>query len=221
MRRMKIAIDVLLAIDLVVVMATALIEEAPHEYLGIALVVLAIAHVVLNRRWFAGLARGRWNVVRVLQVVAIVGLLACIAGQAVSAVVLSKHALWFLPAIEGSAWARSVHMLCSYWAFAFAFAHVGLQFKGLLARAEALKALREAPDAAAWALRVVWFAIAAVGVWSFMHLGLADYMLARAQFAAADQSVPLALRLGQFAAIAALIAGVFHYLRLLLDTLGK
>ncbi len=111
-------VDVLLAFDLVIVMATALIEEAPHEYLGIALAVLAIAHVVLNRRWFASLAKGRWNAVRVLQALTIFGLIV--------------------------------------------------------------------------------------------------YLLARIQFAAADHSAPIFVRCGQYAAIAALVAGVFHYVRALL-----
>ena len=115
---LRMLVDVLLAFDLVIVMATALIEEAPHEYLGIALAVLAIAHVVLNRRWFASLAKGRWNAVRVLQALTIFGLIV--------------------------------------------------------------------------------------------------YLLARIQFAAADHSAPIFVRCGQYAAIAALVAGVFHYVRALL-----
>lgn len=206
-------VDVLLAFDLVIVMATALIEEAPHEYLGIALAVLTIAHVVLNRRWFASLAKGRWNAVRVLQALTIFGLIVCLLGQIVSAVVLSKHALWFLPAVPGASWARGMHMLCSYWMFVFAFAHVGLQFRGMLAR---MGVLRKMGSAALWVTRVVWALVAVVGVWSFTQLGLSDYLLARIQFAAADHSAPIFVRCGQYAAIAALIAGVFHYVRALL-----
>ena len=212
--KVRIAVDALLAIDLLFVMATALVEEAPHEYLGIAFAILAILHVVINRRWFASLLRGRWTVVRVLQLVAVVGLVACVIGQVASAIVLSKHALWFLPAISGASWARSMHMLCSYWAFTFAFAHVGLQFKGFIAR---VSALRGAGSFAPWALRAVWVAVAAFGMWSFVQLGLADYLFMRVKFAAADHDAAIMFRFAQYASVATLVAGVFHYLRVLLD----
>lgn len=211
-------VDALLAFDLILVMATALIEEAPHEYLGIALVLLAIVHVVLNRRWFVALARGRWTAVRILQTAAIVGLLVCIVCQAVSAVVLSEHALWFLPAIQGASWARSMHMLCSYWAFIFAFAHVGLQFRGMIAR---MGVLRRAPAGVLWVLRIAWIAVAAFGMWAFVQMGLADYLSARVQFAAADHDAALAVRFARFASVAVLVAGVFHYLRMLLDIVAR
>ena len=216
--KVRAVVDVLLVLDLIAVMATALVEEAPHEYLGIAFVVLAIVHAVLNRRWFAALPHGRWTAARVLQTVAVVGLLACAIGQAASAVVLSKHALWFLPALPGASWARSMHMLCSYWAFVFGFAHVGIQLRSVVARTGAL---RRAGSGALWVLRAVWLVVAACGAWSFVQLGLADYLLANVRFAAADHGASVAYRLGQYASIAALVAGAFHYLRMLLDRLSR
>ncbi|MBQ9059405.1 MAG: DUF4405 domain-containing protein [Atopobiaceae bacterium] len=203
-------VGVLLGVALVLVMATALIEEAPHEYLGIALVVLTIAHVVQKRRWFAGLRRGRWSAVRVLQALAIAGLIACLVGQVVSAVVLSRFALGFLPALPGASWARSVHMLCAYWMFVCGFAHMGLQFKTMLAR---MGFAKSAKPAVVWLLRVVWLAVAVWGAWMFVRLDIASYLLARVQFASAEFSAPLLVRVGHYSAIAALIVGVFHYLR--------
>lgn len=212
---LRIGIDAALALCFVAVMATALVQEAPHEYLGLTLFVLMLAHVVVNRRWFSTLARGRYSAVRVLQVVSIVGLVVCVVGQIASAVVLSKHALGFLPAVPGASWARQAHLLCSYWSFAFAFAHVGLQFKGMLVR---MGGLRDIPVAGLWALRAVWFVVAVFGAVSFVQLGMADYLFARVQFAAADYGAPLALTLSRYAAVAVLIAGLFHYLRVALES---
>ncbi|MBQ9042218.1 MAG: DUF4405 domain-containing protein [Eggerthellaceae bacterium] len=209
----RILVDVLLAVCFVAVMATALVEEAPHEFLGLALFAFIVVHVVLNRRWFTALAKGRYTVVRVLQVVSVIGLVVCVVGQAVSALILSKHALAFLPALPGASWARQVHMLCSYWSFAFAFAHMGLQFKTMLSR---MGGLRNAPQAVLWLLRIVWLAVAVFGSASFTQLGIADYLFARIQFASADYDAPLALSFARYASIAALIAGCFHYLRVLL-----
>ena len=214
----RIVVDALMAVVFVFVMSTALVQEAPHEFLGIALFALAIVHVVLNRRWFTVLARGRWTALRALQVVAVVGLLLCLIGQVASSVVLSKHAFSFLPAIPGAAWARRVHMLCSYWGFVFAFAHAGLQFKSVLSWVcSGPRGTRN--SSAVWIARAVFAIAACCGVYSFIRLDLLAYLTGQVQFAYADFSVPLALTFAQYAAVAALIAGAFHYLRKLI--IGK
>lgn len=72
----KIVLDIALVATLVAVMATALVQEAPHEWLGMALFVCMIAHMVFNRKWLASMFRGRHSALRVLQITAIVGLAA-------------------------------------------------------------------------------------------------------------------------------------------------
>lgn len=210
---LRIAVDVLMAVCLVAVMSTALVQEAPHEYLGIALVALMIAHLALNRRWLAQVFRGRYDAVRVLQVASVAGLALCLVGQVASALVLSKHALWFLPALPGASWARNVHLACSYWMFVLAFAHAGLQLRGALAR---MGGVRGIPAGGLWALRIVWAAVAVFGALSFAQLGMGDYLLGRVQFASADYDAPIALSFARFASVAALIAGTFHYMALAL-----
>ena len=91
-----------MAVLFIVVMATALVQEVPHEYVGVALFIAVVAHIALNRRWFKALFRGRYNAVRMLQLVAVVGLLACMLGQVISSLVLSKYAFGFLPSLPGA-----------------------------------------------------------------------------------------------------------------------
>lgn len=209
----RIAVDALMAIVLMLVMATALVAEAPHEFLGLALLALVVAHVVLNRRWFSALGRGRWTAVRVLQAVSVFGLVVCIVGQAASAVVLSKHALAFLPAIPGSAFARSVHLARAYWAFMSAFSHAGLQVKNILRR---VGGTTPANRAALRALYIVVAAVSVFGVVSFMQLGLPAYLTGQLQFATGDPNVLLAC--ARWASVAVLVAAVFHCLRSVLES---
>lgn len=199
----------------VVVMATALVQEVPHEYVGIALFVAVVAHTALNRRWFKVLLRGRYNAVRVLQLVAVVGLLACMVGQVVSSLVLSKYAFGFLPALPGASWARRVHMLCSYWSFVFAFAHAGLQLKGFgrLVR----KRGSDVPNAVVWLGRIMAIAISCYGIYAFVQTGMGMYLLGQVQFAFVDFATPVAILCLRYAAIAVLVATVFHYLRRLIS----
>lgn len=214
-RLARIVVDAVLAVLFVAVMATALVQEAPHEYLGIAVFAAVVAHIVLNRRWFKALFRGRYNAVRVLQLVAVAGLVACIGGQIASSLVLSKYAFGFLPALPGAGWARRVHMLCSYWGFLFAFAHAGLQLKGFerLVRPGSVAS----PAFAVWPVRIIFMAIACYGVFSFVQLNMGAYLFGQVQFAFADFATPIALICARYAAIAVLVAGLFHYLCRLLE----
>ena len=202
-----------MAIVFVLVMATALVEEAPHEYLGLALFTLMIAHIVLNRRWFSALRRGRWTAVRALQAASVLGLAICIVCQAASAVVLSKHALAILPAIPGSAVARSVHLMCSYWAFVLAFAHAGLQVKSAIRRIGGTRATNRG---LLWAFRIVVVALSAFGVVSFVQVGLPAYLTGQAQFAAGDPNVLFAC--ARWASGAVLDAAVVQCLRSVLES---
>ena len=192
-----------MAMALIAIMATALVQEAPHEWLGIVLFVLLVVHIVLNRKWLAAVFRGRHGALRVLQIVMIVGLVICIVGQIVSSLVLSKHVFGFLPALPGASWARRMHMLCSYWSFVFAFAHVGLQIRTPRGMASWQK----------WVARIVFIAIACFGVYSFVQLGLWQYLTGQVQFAQVDFNAHLVLVMARYASIAVLVAGVFHYIR--------
>ena len=202
-KAVKIAVDIMMAGLLVAVMGTALVQEAPHEWLGLALFVLMIAHIVLNRKWLASIFRGRHDVLRVVQIVILAGLVLCMVGQVASSLVLSKYAFGFLPALPGASWARRVHMLCSYWAFVLAFAHVGLH-------------IRKPKNMAAWQLwtiRALAATIACFGLVSAFQLGMPSYLAGQVQFAAADFQTPLALVFARYASVAVLVATVFYCIR--------
>ena len=203
-RNGKIALDIALAVTLVAVMATPVVQEAPHEWLGVALFVFTVVHIVFNRKWLASMFRGRHNALRVLQIVVIVGLLVCVVGQIASSLVISKHVFGFLPALPGAGWARRVHMLCSYWMFVLAFAHVGLH----------VRAPRGLTSWQVWALRIAFAAIACFGVYSFVQLNLGAYLTGQMQFVFVDPSVPMAVSIARYGSVAVLVAGAFHYIRL-------
>ena len=126
---MRLALDVALAACFVAVMATALVQEAPHEYLGLATCVLTVAHVVVNRRRVVALVRGRKTARSIATAAIDAAVLLCIVAMFGSALVLSKHAFGFLPALPGAAVARQVHMGCSYWLFALVAVHAGMHVR--------------------------------------------------------------------------------------------
>ena len=206
-RTAKIFVDAAMAVAFVATMATAIVQEAPHEYLGVTLFALAVAHIVLNRKWLAALPRMKRTVLLVAQVATLLVLVGCIVGQVASSLVLSKYAFGFLPALPGAAWARRVHMLCAYWSFVAAFAHAGLHIT-VPARMDR-RTLR--------AVRLVLAAIACYGAYSFVRLGMPAYLTGQVQFAMADFGTPPALLFARYASVAVLVTGAAHVAHEALD----
>lgn len=188
-------------------MATPLAEDVAHEWLGVALVALAVIHQVLNARWWSALLRGRQTPLRLLTTLVDLALVICVAALAASSLVISVHAFSWLPAIPGALWARPAHMLCSFWLFALSAFHVGLHAR---VKRRPLCLASAAPFA-------LWAVGALAGVVSWIWLDFGSYLVGAVPFYAVDASQPLALRVLAYVLVGALLAGVGCVLRLLLD----
>ena len=67
--KFKIATDVVMTVLLLFLMSYQLAGDTAHEWLGVALFVAFIVHQILNRRWIAGIIKGKYSVMRVIQTV--------------------------------------------------------------------------------------------------------------------------------------------------------
>lgn len=66
-RILRIFTDVAMFALFLLLMEQHLLPEALHEWLGLSLFVLVLVHNALNYRWYAVLARGRYNALRAVQ----------------------------------------------------------------------------------------------------------------------------------------------------------
>lgn len=196
-------VDLLLAVAFIVLLATPVTWAVWHEWVGVFAFVLTVAHIVMSNKAIGRLARRR-RVGAFATLVLDTLLLACVLGLAASSVVLSEHVLSWAPTVPGASWARTAHLLCSYWGFVLVFVHAGVHLRvavGKLAKSRAL----------VWAARIAFVVLGAVGVWSFLDTGMWSYMTLANQFVFVDPSVPFAMKLMQYTAIAVLVAGLAHY----------
>lgn len=49
--KIKIAVDAAMSVSMLLLMAYGLVGEAAHEWIGMGMFALSVAHHVLNRRW--------------------------------------------------------------------------------------------------------------------------------------------------------------------------
>lgn len=204
-------IDLLMTLLMLLLMTYALVGEGLHEWLGVGMFALFIAHHLLNLSWHKNLARGRYTASRAvglaLDALIFISMLCLIW----SSVVLSRYV--FAPFGLGGdiALARVLHLLGSYWGFVLMSVHLGLHWRMIMGILR--KANGESKSAAlSWVLRAFVLALSAFGLYAFIQNRLFDYLLLRTQFVFIDFSKPLWLALAEYLGIMALFACAAYYI---------
>src|SRR5699024_9059825 len=125
------------------------------EWMGLAVFILFLFHHVLNRKWYGGLFRGNYTPLRVLQTLLNVLLLAAMIGLMVSGVILSRVVFDFLPISGGTGFARTLHMLASYWGFIFMSLHLGLHWGMIMGMIRKAFRIQNPSRIRTWILRIL------------------------------------------------------------------
>lgn len=208
----KIAIDSALTVLLPLLMAYTLVGEAAHEWLGLAMLLLFIAHHILNIRWIKGLCKGRYAAWRILNTGANLLLLIDFVFLSVSSVVLSYHVFAFLPISGGMEFARKAHMLASYWGFVLMSVHMGLHWSMVMGMLKKAVPARKTGDAMKWASRIAVWVVSGYGIWAFVKREIGVYLLYRSHFVFFDFDESVWSFLADYIAVMLLFAAAGYYL---------
>lgn len=206
---LKIVVDIGMTVMLLFLMAYGLIGEAAHEWLGIGMFVLFITHHILNRKWSRYVFKGRYTMFRMWQTILVIGILLTMVGSMYSGVILSEHALSFLPIKGGRAFAREVHMVSAYWGFVLMSLHLGLHWSMIMGMAK--RFVKELPAAGRWLLRGIATLVAGYGVYAFIRREIGYYMFLQNRYVFFDFEEPLISFLADYVAVMALFVWVSHY----------
>lgn len=95
-RKIKIAVDILMAAALPMLMCYSIVGETTHEVIGILMFCLFIAHHILNFGWIKTLFKGRYNLRRSMNTTINVIIFVCLIGLMYSGIVISKHIFTFI-----------------------------------------------------------------------------------------------------------------------------
>ncbi len=185
---MKILVDAAMTLCLMLLMSYSLIGEQAHEWIGMGMFALFILHHWLNRRWLAGLRRGRYTVFRILQTVTAGLVCLCMVGAMVSAVIISRTVFAFLPAVGNAAFGRTLHLLSAYWGFVCMALHLGVNWRMVMAAMQ-----RRCPTLKKHGklLTLAALTVSAYGIFAFFRCSLPDYLFLRTHFVYFDFEEPL------------------------------
>lgn len=206
----KIAVDMVMTVLLLFLMARQLTGDSAHEWLGAGMLILWIAHHILNRSWYSHLFKGKYTPIRILQTVTNFAVLLSMLGLMVSGIVLSREVFGFLPISGGIALARPLHVLSAFWGFVLMALHFGLHWNmilGIIRKAAGpitSKPLRII-------LRIAAAMIAGYGLYAFLKNQFLSYMFLSSFFVFFDYERPVLLFFTEYMAIMGLFVFLGHY----------
>ena len=171
--KLRIPLDILMTILSVILMGGTMFfpDDRVHQIFGISLIVIWVAHLVLNHRWYGTLFKGNYVPYRIMQIIVNLGVLLCALFLMISGLLMA----WFIPSswVGGAlGFARITHLLASHWYYVFMAFHIGLH-GAMLASKIKIRGL---------ATQIICLLISLYGVYAFIIRGLWKYMSLRQQF---------------------------------------
>ena len=211
-RNINMATDLVMTMLLPVLMAYSLVGEAIHEWLGIVMFLLFIVHQALNRQWYKNLFRGSYPPIRILSTAINLLLVIIMVALPVSGIMMAKHTFGFIHFRLGTASARLIHLLASYWGFVLMSLHLGLHWNMVLGMVRRVIHIKNGSLWRIWLLRIAAAFVAAYGAYVFPVRGFTEYMFLRKQFVFYDFGEPLPSFFMDYLAVMALFVCIGHYL---------
>lgn len=173
----KMVIDFAMTVMLLILMAYQGTGDLAHEWLGVGMFALLVVHNILNLKWYKSLLKGRYTAFRVLQTALVFLVLAAMIGLMVSGIMLSRHVFSPLRISSGMSFARSLHMLSSYWGYLFMALHLGLHWGMFMGMARKAVKISKPSNGRVIVMRMVAALIAAYGVYALIKRDFILYML--------------------------------------------
>lgn len=206
----KIVIDMIMTVLLLFLMARQLTGDSAHEWLGAGMLILWIAHHILNRSWYSHLFKGKYTPVRTFQTVINFAVLLFMLGLMVSGIILSREVFAFLPISGGIALARPLHVLSAFWGFVLMALHLGLHGNMILGMVrKAVGPVSSQPLRIL--LCIVSATVAGYGFYAFLKNQFLSYMFLTSSFVFFDFERPVLLFFTEYIAIMGLFIFLAHY----------
>lgn len=184
--KIKVMIDLCMTVLLLLLMAFQITGQQFHEWFGAGMLVLFLAHNILNCRWYKNLLKGRYHMIRVLQTVINFAVLISMLCLAYSGIIMSNYVFSFVSIKGVMALARQMHMAASYWGFVLMSVHLGFHWGMVVSMTAKAAGNREIPKAVPWVLRVIALSIAGYGAVCFHRANIVSYLFLKSQFAFFD-----------------------------------
>ena len=207
----KLTVDVVMTLALLFLMGYQFWGEAAHEWVGAGMLLLFVAHHILNGHWYKTLFKGKYDALRRLTLCVDLLVLLAMLVQMYSGIAMSRYVFAFLPGIDGMSLARRLHILGAYWGFLLISVHLGLHWNvicGMIRNAFKIKSTTKIRSRIAL---IVGLMISGYGIWVFLNRDFPTYLFLKSEFVFLDYSEPKVLFYIDYLALMGLCIWIAHY----------
>lgn len=208
---LKLAVDVVMTLALLFLMGYHFWGEALHEWVGAGMLLLFIAHHILNGHWYKTIFKGKYNVLRILTLCIDFLVLLAMLAQMYSGIVMSRYVFNFLPFSGGMSLARRLHILGAYWGFLLMSLHLGLHWNMILGMSRKAARIKSKEKSRSIIAFIIGLAIAGYGVWAFIGRDFPTYLFLKSEFVFLDYSESKILFYIDYLALMGLCIFIAHY----------
>lgn len=180
--KIKMGIDFLMTVLLFLLMSYQITGQELHEWFGAEMLVLFLLHNILNIRWYGSLFKGKYTLLRVMQMIINISVLISMLCLGFSGVVMSRHVFAGLSIHGPMATARTLHLAASYWGFVLISIHLGFHWRMILGLFRRLWSRKKTPATFVWLMRFIAIFIAGYGAYCFHKQNIVSYMFLKQEF---------------------------------------
>lgn len=211
-RIVKKCIDLIMFVLFLLLMEYHLLPKDVHEWLGISVFVLFLAHNALNYKWYAVLFKGRYTAMRIVQTVVNFLLWISMIGCIVSSILISGTVFAWMN-VNGAMTGRSLHLIATAWSFVLMSIHLGLHWSSFVGMAKRIKIPQIVGTIVKWALRVVVLGIAVYGIVVFVQRTFYEELLLLTEFKFFDYDTSRFVYFLQTIAMSVTFISITYYLK--------
>lgn len=180
---LKRIIDTGMVVVLLCLMSYQVTGRALHEWIGIVMTVLVITHIILNRKWYSTIFKGKYNAYRIVTTIVNAMLMTAFLVTAFCGMAMSGNAVPFMHGIIPVSIARMVHLSVNQWTFVLMGIHLGMHIPVITADMKISGKARTV-------ITAVFCGIAGAGLFFFIRNGLFGHMFFQVMFAFFEYEKP-------------------------------
>jgi hypothetical protein len=159
----RLVIDLSMTVLMLVAMAYQITGNTVHELVGVVLLLLFIAHNILNRRWYKTIFKGKHNLQRKLNIAVNLLFFVSMFVVMISSVPISRDIFAFIP-INNDMTLLQIHVMTSYWGFIFMSMHIGMSWGTIINAVRNMTGITSTSRIRTIVLRVIAVLIVVYGV---------------------------------------------------------
>ncbi|GHT49491.1 membrane protein [Spirochaetia bacterium] len=207
----RIVIDIAMTLLLLCAYAYRITGDAAHEWIGVCVFVLFIAHNVINRTWYKTIFKGKYTLRSAVMTACNAALLFTFSVVLITGLLQSRTVLAFLH-LPGGILLRQVHTTAAYWGLPLIGVHIGLHWGMFVNGARKMLGVNGENRARTKVIKVVAFLFAAFGVWASFDRDMFAKLFLGFSFDYWDENRPVILFFAAMLSIMAVYVFVTYYM---------